>query len=177
MNLMSKTLPQCIRIGGRDFFVNADFRVWMRFCNDFEKWDQKTELEVSYLFTEEVPLIWDESDIMAVLKFAYPPAVVPSGTSDNEERILDYEIDGEYIYSAFLGQYGIDLLKEDMHWHRFVALLHGLNSSTRIREIMEYRSYEGNDKEYLKLKNAWKLPVVLTDADKQAKKEFDEYFG
>ena len=177
INLMKRGLPQHISVGGEPFQVYTDFRVWMRFCNQFEKWDRVGELDVSYLFIDRVPLIKTESDVESILEFAYPPAVVPKSSGGDTDRILDYEIDADYIYSAFLGQYGIDLTEEDMHWHKFHALLRGLNSSTRLYEIMGYRSYEGKDKDYQKLRNLWQLPMVVTEADKQAKQEFDDYFG
>lgn len=177
IDLIYKGLPQCIVISGESFPVYTDYRIWMRFCNEFERWDQKGKLDISYIFSECIPMILQEEDIKAVLDFAYPPSVVPTGTGKSNERILDYEIDSDYIYSAFLGQYGIDLLETEMHWHKFCALLHGVNKSTRLHEIMGYRRYEGKDKDYQRLKAAWSLPVVLTEEDMKAKQEFDDYFG
>lgn len=177
MDLMTKGLPDTVIIGGNPFSVNTDFRVWMRFCNSFEKWDKKKDLDISYLFRGEIPSIETEEDMKAVLKFAYPPAVVPRNTKGNDGRILDYEIDADYLYSAFLGQYGIDLTDVDLHWHKFRALLSGLNDSTKLHEIMGYRCYTGTDKEYIKLRNTWELPVELTEEDNKKKEEFDDYFG
>lgn len=177
MDLMTKGLPDTVIIGGNSFFVNTDFRVWMRFCNSFEKWDKRTDLDISYLFQGTVPCIETEDDMKAILRFAYPPVVVPRSTGGNDGRILDYEIDADYLYSAFLGQYGIDLLDADLHWHQFRALLNGLNHNAKLHEIMGYRCYSGTDKEYIKLKNAWELPMELTEEDKKKKEEFDDYFG
>lgn len=178
IGLMTKGLPDTVIIGGSPFLLNTDFRVWMRFCNSFEKWDKREDLDISYLFRENIPAIETEEDMKAVLGFAYPTAVVPKGSGGNDDgRIIDYEIDADYLYSAFLGQYGIDLTDADLHWHKFRALLHGLNSSTKLHEIMGYRCYNGKDQEYIKLRNAWELPVELTEEDKKKKEEFDNYFG
>ena len=177
IDLISGGLPRYVYVGGEPFLIHTDFRVWMRFCNQFERWDKSGDMDISYLFVDCVPLIETEADVKAILEFAYPPAVLPKESGGGDERILDYEIDSDYIYSAFLGQYGIDLLEADMHWHKFRALLSGLNSSTRLYEIMGYRCYEGKDKDYLKQKNKWQLPMILTESDKQAKQEFDDYFG
>lgn len=175
MNLMEKGLTDTVAIGGEPFLLNTDFRIWMRFCNEIEKWGGRYDLNISYIFADQIPVIREKEDMSAIMAFAYPPAVIPKGSS-GETRVLDYEIDADYIYSAFFGQYGIDLTETDMHWHKFRALLNGLNNSTKLHEIMGYRCYEGKDKEYIKLRNAWELPVVLSAQQSEQIEEFDKYF-
>ena len=80
------------------------------------------------------------------------------------------------IYSAFLGQYGIDLIDiEYLHWHKFLALLSGVNDGTRLREVMGYRCYEkSNEKEEVwrsKLKRAWEIDRI----SKEEQEEIDEF--
>lgn len=175
MNLIKRGLPDTVTIGGKPFFINTDYRVWMRFCNEFEKWSRESDLEIAYIFVDCVPPIQSSEDMQAILDFAYPPTVIPRGGGGGG-RVIDYEVDADYIYSAFLSQYGIDLTETDMHWHKFRALLNGLNSSTRMYEIMGYRCYEGKDKEYIKLRNVWELPVELSAEENRQKEEFDKYF-
>lgn len=177
IDLIGKSLQDTICIGGEFFFIHTDFRIWMRFCNDFENWDRKSDMNIEYLFASDVPDIQTGEDMNALLQFAYPPAVVPKPDGDAAGRILDYEIDADYIYSAFLGQYGVDLMESDLHWHTFHALLRGLNASTKLHEVMGYRCYEGKEKDYIKLRKAWELPVKLTAEEMDAKEEFNEYFG
>lgn len=74
----------------------------------------------------------------------------------------------------FLGQYGIDLFEVDeLHWHKFLALIRGLNDSTRLREVMGYRCYEKNqDKDrdiYSEMRRAWEI-----DRKTEAELEEDE---
>lgn len=177
INLVTGGLPRHICVGGEPFSIHTDFRTWMKFCDQFEKWDKSGSLDISYLFIDRIPMIETEEDVKVILEFAYPPAMIPKSSGGGGDRILDYAIDADYIYSAFVGQYGIDLLAADLHWHQFMALLRGLNSSTRLYEIMGYRSYEGKDKDYLKQKNRWQLPMILTESDRQIQQEFDDYFG
>ena len=42
----------------------------------------------------------------------------------------DFQFDSQWIYSAFLQQYGIDLNKASMHWFRFMILFEDLNDGT-----------------------------------------------
>lgn len=176
IDLINKGLPGTVLLGGEPFAINTDFRVWMRFCNDFETWDRHGDMDIMYIFADRVPLLETEEDMVAILDFAYPPTVVPRSHGGDADRILDYKTDADYIYSAFLGQYGIDLTETDMHWHKFKALLNGLNSSTKLHDIMGYRCYEGSDKEYTKLRHIWELSMELSENDKQTKERFDSYF-
>lgn len=56
-------------------------------------------------------------------------------------RLVDFELDGEYIYAAFLQDYGMDLIEQQgkLHWKKFLALFQGLSDDTRIRQIMRIR--------------------------------------
>lgn len=177
INLMNKGLPQYIVIGGEPFKVYTDFRVWMRFCDRFEKWDKRSDMDISFLFNGRIPSIETKEDTKAILEFAYPPVATPKSSESESVRILDYELDGDYIYSSFLCQYGIDLTEADMHWHKFMALLRGLNRYSKLQEIMAHRCYEGDDKDLIKQRNMWALPVEMTEEEQREKQEFDDYFG
>lgn len=64
--------------------------------------------------------------------------------SRHPQRVVDFNLDGEYIYASFLQAYGIDLLEEQgrLHWKKFIALFEGLPEGTKIREIMKIRGTE-----------------------------------
>lgn len=69
---------------------------------------------------------------------------MPRQIKHREEIVLDYAIDADYIYAAFLSQYGIDLLDvKELHWHKFLALFKGLKDDEMICKIMSYFSYSG----------------------------------
>lgn len=38
LDLTQKSLPNAISVGGRDFSVNTDFRIWMRFAMEYREW-------------------------------------------------------------------------------------------------------------------------------------------
>lgn len=92
------------------------------------------------------------------------------------KQIYSYEFDSNYIYSAFLEQYKIDLnYIKYMHWWKFKSLFEGLNDKTKIVEIMGYRSVDLSkikEKEekarYKKLKNIYALPDMRTQEQKEA---------
>ena len=183
IDLTKKSLPNTINVGGRDFAVYTDFRVWMRFSIEFESWKNKGYkgiLDIRYLFMNQLPVFQKIEDYSGVFEFAFPKSVIPNGSSDGDP-VLYFEYDGDYIYSAFMQQYGIDLLNADIHWHKFKALLNGL-SGTKLNDIMEYRSYTGKsnkdlDSQYRHLKDTWMPPYVETEEERQEEEEFNNYFG
>ena len=98
-------------------------------------------------------------NLTELFTFSRPQSPLPRSISHSDVIILDYELDANLIYAAFLGQYGIDLCEVNLHWHKFLALLGGLNESTKLHEVMGYRCYEkSNDKKdpYEELRRAWK---------------------
>ena len=90
------------------------------------------------------------------------------GSSDpQDEPVLDYRCDSDYIVGAFQQAYGIDLTTEKMHWFRFRALFAALPEDTLMAKIMGWRSadladYEGSMLEhYAELKERFALPPEL----------------
>ena len=181
IDLINKALPNTVSVGGKAFSIYTDFRVWMRFCNEYENWDKAGELDFSYIFKNDIPVFYGIEDFNTIFEFAYPRNLVPHGEVSGS-RVLDYVIDSDYIYAAFFQQYDIDLMESEMHWHKFKALLNGLCEATKLHEIMGYRSYEEshekNEKEiYQKLKSNWELPQVQTPEEKEIEDRFNEMFG
>ena len=184
IDLTKKSLPNTVVVDGRDFAIYTDFRIWLRFTMEFEGWKKqgfKGNLDIKYLFKDEIPGFCSPEDYNGIFEFAYPQNVIPKGVGA-DEKVLYYEYDGDYIYSAFIGQYGIDLLDvKDFHWHKFVALLNGL-TGTKINEIMEFRSYTGEkvkdmDSQYRRLKEIWTPPEEMTEEEKEAEERFNDYFN
>lgn len=176
INLTSKALPNTVMVGGKAFSINTDYRLWMRFEIELSK--GVLPLEVGYLFRSEVP---KSCDINELLVFARPRSIVPRSIGNDHVISLDYEIDGDYIYSAFMEQYGIDLIDiEYLHWHKFLALLKGLNSSVKLSEIMGYRCYKKAKKDediYEKLKYAWSIDKNEYEEENQEElEEFNKAF-
>ena len=103
--------------------------------------------------------------------------------SDNRKKqIYSYEFDAEYIYSAFMEEYKIDLNKQYLHWWKFKALFRSLNEDVLFSKIMKYRTTDLNkikDKEtkkfYKKMKKIYALPDMRTEEEKE--NDFAEAFS
>lgn len=185
MDLINNSLPNAVRVNGREFSIYTDFRTWMRFANSLKYIKQGHTVDVVYLFKNEHPDGIDfNEDIKepgGILAFANPPHEVPRGESSGVIT-LDYEIDADLIYSAFLGQYGIDLIDiEELHWHKFLALLRGLNASTKLHEVIGYRCYKKETRKdydpYAELKSIWEIIPHMSEAEQAELDEFNRMFG
>lgn len=75
---------------------------------------------------------------------------------DIDEEVTDFEQDFDYIYSAFIQTYGIDLLESrDLDYRKYKALLRSLPENTHYREIIKLRTtdetkYKGADRDKIK---------------------------
>lgn len=94
---------------------------------------------------------------------------------DKQTQIYSYEFDAEYIYSAFMEQYKIDLSSiRYLHWWKFKALLISLNENVLFSKIMGYRAMEISkikdkdmEKHYKKMKKLYALPDMRSEEEKE----------
>lgn len=179
IDLTRNTLPNTVHVNGRDFSVYTDFRVWLRFEISLAEHRGSEPIPVDYLFKNERPVY---CDVRQLLEFARPENVLPRqvrGTSD--ARLIDFKIDSDFIYAAFLQQYGIDLIDvPELHWHKFLALFRGLKG-TKLDEIMGYRCYEKqtnkNIDPYEELREAWELEAPMSEEEEEMLAEFNRIAG
>lgn len=178
IDLTARSLPNTVRVGGKDFSINTDFRVWMRFEIELSKMKLGDYIDVRPLFMDEFPQYCSIQDL---LEFSRPRNELPRPMSHSKVIAYDYELDSDLIFAAFLEQYGIDLTTvEELHWHKFLALFNGLNDSTKMKEVMQYRCYEKRttDKDrdiYADLRMAWEI-VRKNPEEQQEIDKFNNYF-
>lgn len=177
MDLIKAKAPDAVEVEGVFYEIKTELRDWLAFSR-LLKSDKLTYKDIEFLYIYEKPAD-AEKGFKALLDFYNPPKELPRVSGKGSSvQLIDYDLDADFIYSAFLEQYNIDLLATDengklipMHWHKFLALLSGLHD-TKLNEIMGYRGYNENDKsdykkQMIQLKNAWRIP---TKADKESKK-------
>lgn len=98
-----------------------------------------------------------------------------NNVNNKQKQIYSYEFDAEYIYSAFMEQYRIDLNKiKYLHWWKFKALLVSLNENILFSKIMGYRAMNINKikdkdmkKHYKKMKKIYALPDMRSEEEKE----------
>lgn len=162
MTLEKARLPQAVEVNGSLFRIHTDFKFFLRLSKVLQQKGVKTDA-VDFMYIDEKPADRN-AGIKALIDFMQPARELPRRTADDTgEIVLDYDTDAEYIYAAFFEQYGIDIIDTPLHWHKFLALLHGLHD-TELNRIIEIRLFtpDGTNNDYNKRmqrkKEAWALP-------------------
>lgn len=140
-------------IGDTEYAINSDFRVSVLYemmVQDDSISDVEKIHRAILLYFEEPPEE-DIEDIVEAIIWFYR-----CGRGDKEQReqrrssdgsdeprepqAYSFDYDDEYIYAAFLQQYGIDLVEvEDLHWWKFRAMFKALTDCQFVK-IMGYRT-------------------------------------
>ena len=190
LNLAKVKLPDCIECGGKFFNIKTDFRTWLCFSQAVNEKKAVVD-DVDFVYADEIPPAEEKPEAFKkLLEFYMPKNELPRKVESKEggAKILDYVLDADYIYAAFLEQYGIDLLETDkkghaieLHWHKFLALLSGLHG-TKLNEIMSWRGWSGDTKtEYgkqmAKLRSVWELPEEQNEKVQEDLEKFNALFN
>ena len=179
-NILLDILPETVDIDGIEYRINSDFRISILFellMQDDELGKRQKLVPGLQLYYPEIP----HNVTMAVDKMIwFYRCGKETGNgghgsgSGRAKQIYSFEYDDDYIYAAFLEQYGIDLQDiEELHWWKFRALFRGLSEDTEFVKIMGYRSVKITSemsKEqrefYKKMQSIHALPI--TDAERKA---------
>lgn len=186
IDLTTKDLPKTIDVNGKSILLNTDFRVWIKLWHEIDEHQHanigSVILDSPQLDAEDIPTLRDE-----LTRFMLNPNVTPNYRGKGGVKSFDYYYDGEYIYSAFMRIYGIDLLTSDMHWHVFKSLCDDIRDDDTIfghaksaRAWKKPTKQETEDRYYKKEKEAWSFPHIETEEEMKEKEkkysEFEEYF-
>lgn len=164
---------------GTEYPIHSDFREWIRFESLITNADVPENLKffiaLRLIFADNVP-----DDFHAAHEFIgwfYRGGKELPEDNENSggivltsRRVYDYEYDSDYIFAAFMEQYGIDLSEIPyLHWWKFLALFKGLHDC-KMTDIMGYRGAEITDdlpdsrKAFLMdMQELFELPVSLTE--------------
>ncbi len=160
--ILHRKLKDEIEIDGETYEINASFDVILKVIKllDDERVHKVARIGVGlklllgdpleqYEFEDRIEIF--EELCKRYIEFTEPKVddlgnIVPSPPQENNE-VLDYEQDAEYIYASFMQAYGIDLIDEQgkLHWNKFKALLNGLPKGTKVVEIVSIRSWKPSD--------------------------------
>ncbi len=179
MSLLIHKLPT--QVNG--MVINTDFKISILFELLMQDEKIKKELKIMkalQLYYPDFEKISDyEKAIEQMLWFYRCGKELANSNKSNGNnkynQIYSYEFDDNYIYSAFLQQYNIDLQEiQYMHWWKFKALFDGLNENTEIAKIMSYRSVNLSQikdvekkKYYKRMKKLYALPDMRTQEEKE----------
>jgi hypothetical protein len=147
VNILTDRLPEAIRVNGRVYEINSDFRDCLRIILAFED-NSLTPLEKQMLLMEN--LFRD-----VVNSEDYPEAMQQGvrfldgggkleedaeGDSGQHLRLYSFSRDANLIFAAFQQTHGIDLQNtEYLHWWQFLTLFMDLGESTSFCSLVGLR--------------------------------------
>ena len=177
---MFKKLPYFVILQRKKYKINVDFRKIISFEKKIQDKSLDDAEKMAYCIRNFYPDFFYLKNYISLLnnKELYEEACdkliwfykcgredyhKKAGSSKLGNQIFDYDYDDEYIYGAFLEQYGIDLTQDIVHWWKFKALLKSLKEDAEFVKIKSYRAYFGDDKNMLELKKYWELPLPIEE--------------
>lgn len=181
MNIIIDLLPTSIFIDDIEYEINSNFRESMLFellMQDNKLTEEEKGRLALNLYYKKIPHNLKKA-VEGMLWFYRCGKDSEMGEGDFSQnkvkQVYSYEHDADYIYSAFLTQYNIDLQDIDyLHWWKFRAMFKSLKEDNQISKIMRYRSIEINNnmsKEeksfYREMKKLYALPDNRTEEEKE----------
>lgn len=159
--MIASSLPSTVEVDGVAVDINTGHRAGVKFTSVLEDILLSDEDKLARALT----LYYRDKDITqhdttalvreALNFYSYDPAehygktqaVLDKGNDRHRKPkpLINYIKDDALIYSAFLQQYGIDLADDEIHWHKFRALLEGLTAKTQLVKVMRYRGTKLSD--------------------------------
>ena len=181
MNLLIDLVPTTIEIDKKEYEINSDFRNSILFellMQDKSVSEEDKIIQALQLYYPVIPTNINRA-VEQMLWFyrCGKDETISKGNGPSKGKsvqIYSYDYDDDYIYSAFLDQYDIDLQDIDyLHWWKFKAMFNGLKKDNKIVEIMEYRTINLSkikDKEqkayYEKMQKLYEIPISKNEKDK-----------
>ena len=96
--------------------------------------DDKIGVLVPLLFEDEIPQGEEYKAVLAYFE------LFADKEKSNERAVFDIVQDLDYIFAGFMQAYKIDLDENDLPIEKFIALLKGLPSDTRLADIIKVRT-------------------------------------
>lgn len=194
MNVLLDRLPTEIFISGKPVPIASDFRTWILFEQlNLDKTlseEQKAEKSLRLVFPDlmHIPLnepkqiierlMWfyrggDRQQNEYQLREQKRSEARQNAGDETSTLYYDYDFDADYIYAAYMQQYGVDLSTSTMHWWKFRAMFAGLTDKTKFVQIMGYRAAkidkdmtESQKRFYKRMKKMYALPLPQDEQEK-----------
>lgn len=189
MNLLIDLVPQTVEIEGEDYEINSNFRTSILFellMQDNSISEEDKIIQALELYYTKLPKDLNKAIEGMLWFYRCGKDEIESKTKNKgtgkSTQIYSYDYDDDYIYSAFLDQYRVDLQDiEDLHWWKFKAMFKSLKETNEIVKIMGYRAMDLSkikDKEeksyYTKMKELYKIPSNISKDEKEKLSEIEE---
>ena len=157
LDKIDRSRQDSIWVKGEEYNIFTLYPYWLSFEKKLENINENTSYEeFDYLYKLIIPEN-KQAGFEELYKFYLNKQILPKDTGESSNiKVLDWNIDSEYIYAAFMTQYQINLICDDLHHHDFISLFNSLKGH-KINEIIEAR--------------LWTKPVEYKDLKKHKEAE------
>lgn len=186
INYASSPPPEELIIDGVSYPIDTDYRTWIAVTELFKKLTDNNDAEIwdelqNLIFGGEVDCNIEQAlNEIVTFMLGYPEYDNGNGGSDSKdhEPVYSFIHDINMIVLAIRNQSGIDISYNCQHFHWWLFLLEfkSLEERHYISWVMNCRNYNGEDKERLKLKKTFALPIEYTEEEKQQAQELNNIF-
>lgn len=125
-SLKKDNLPVELEICGQKCPIRSDFRTWIKVSEIVSKkeFNARITLDLIRLVFINIPPNFYEA-LRAMIGFYNPNKEGEAENKqgcDNAQKLMKREVNADYIHTAFMQQYGIDLRTADLHWWEFKTM-------------------------------------------------------
>lgn len=143
MNILTDRLPEAIRVNGKAYEINSDFRDCLRIIMAYEDNDltayEKQLVLLSNLYREIPPEEDAKEAAEKAVKFLNGGEEEGEGSMTSNLRLFSFTKDARFVFSAFQQTHGIDLQKVELHWWQFLTLFMDLGADTMFCNLVGLR--------------------------------------
>lgn len=150
MNLFYEELPMSVMVHGKTVRIRTDFRDYIRLLDMLKDKDVKPMDKLLILreyFLDDIEITQFSIDALCDFMSAdFSDGETSQTGTGRQENLFSFSIDYPYILSAFLRDYGIDLIDiKYLHWWKFRMLFDGLSEDNEIKKRIMYRGINLNE--------------------------------
>lgn len=150
MNLFYEPLPTTVMVRGKTVRIRTDFRDYISLLDMLKDKDIKSVdklLILSEYFLDDVEISQPAIDALRDFMSAdFSDGEASQTGTVRQKNLFSFSIDYPYILSAFLRDYGIDLIDiKYLHWWKFRMLFDGLSEDNEIKKRIMYRGINLNE--------------------------------
>ncbi len=150
MNLFYEELPMSVMVHGKTVRIRTDFRDYIRLLDMLKDKDVKPMDKLLILreyFLDDIEITQFSIDALCDFMSAdFSDREASQTGTGRRKNLFSFSIDYPYILSAFLRDYGIDLIDiKYLHWWKFRMLFDGLSEDNEIKKRIMYRGMNLNE--------------------------------
>lgn len=144
MRIISGNAPRGVISAGVYYPVRTDFKVWLEFAALLEEKDSARAATRALRLCYKTKIPPDFGEALELLCEFFLGGECRQG-SGRGGQVMSFVKDEGLIYASFYAEYGIDLVKAQMHWWQFLALMRGLSSESALMRVASVRAIKPSD--------------------------------